>query len=128
VVVVEPSSGNSDHCAPLGIKEMIHLFIPKGAQWSLFPEEGSTTTEAVYVLSGKLLLGYSDHETVLEKGDSVSSSPVTEHMVFEALENSEFLYTTTQPVFYSYSTRMKELRELSVAIELKDGYNDEHCS
>lgn len=107
--------------------EIIHLSLPKGGRWSLFHPEGWTATEAIYVLSGKLLLGYPDQEDVLNQGDSISSSPLTEIIVFEALENSEFLYTTTQPVFYTFSNRMKELRELSVAIEMKDGYNAEHC-
>ncbi|RKD24702.1 hypothetical protein BEP19_08245 [Ammoniphilus oxalaticus] len=108
--------------------EMIHHFIPKGAQWSLFPEKGRTATEAIYVLSGKLLLEYMEKKTILVKGDGLSSSPLTDDLIFEALEDSEFMYTTTEPIFYTYSNRVKELRELSVAIGLKDGYTDDHCS
>lgn len=108
--------------------EMIHHTIPKGAQWSLMPEEGWTATESVYILSGKLLLKLPNQEEhVLQKGDSVTYSPVDNIYAFTALEDSEFIYTSTQPIFHVYSRRTRELSEMSISIEQKDGYTRDHC-
>lgn len=109
--------------------EMIHHKIPKGAQWSLLPEEGWTATESVYILSGALSLQLpNEGETTLITGDSVTYSPIMDVYTFTAMEDSEFIYTTTQPVFHMYSRRTRELTEMSVSIEMKDGYTKDHCS
>lgn len=107
--------------------EVIHHTLKKGARWGLAPNDSQAPLEAVYILSGKLLLKTEHSSFFLEKHDFVSGTPVEEHIVFRAEEDTTFLYITSEPVYHHYSHSTKELTELAVSIEKKDGYTSKHC-
>ena len=68
-----------------------------------------------------------DESKVLTEGDSFSAYPVDNHYLFIAEEETNFIYVTSRPVFHHYSKISKELMDLAIAIEEKDGYTAEHC-
>jgi HD-GYP domain-containing protein (c-di-GMP phosphodiesterase class II) len=107
--------------------EIIHHHLTKGAYWALRPET-SGTLEQVYMLSGNLRVTSALNETIiLTSGDSISASPLTEYVIFQAETDVEFLYITSRPMFNRYKNMIFNLRELAVSVEQKDGYTAEHC-
>ncbi|PLS17205.1 hypothetical protein CVD28_13715 [Bacillus sp. M6-12] len=107
--------------------EIIYHKLDPDTRWVLYPTEGWKALEYVYVLSGQLRYPTSEGFKTLKTGDSFHESPVSEHYLFQATETTEFLYVTSQPVFHHYSKATKELMELAVSIEEKDGYTVDHC-
>ena len=109
--------------------EVIHHHLDKGARWGISPDEDDTRRlEGVYVLSGKLKMKRVSEESILENGDFLSGTPINEFLVLTALEDSAFLYMSSQPVFHSYSHDTRHFEELAIKIEQKDGYTADHCS
>ncbi|RXT04140.1 HD-GYP domain-containing protein [Ammoniphilus sp. CFH 90114] len=107
--------------------EVIHHKLNAGGRWALVPEQGWDALEHIYILSGHLKWLSSEKEVVLKPGDSFSSHPVQEHFIFIAETTVEFLYISSRPVFHHYSKTTKELMDLAVTIEEKDGYTSDHC-
>ncbi|AOM81702.1 HD-GYP domain-containing protein [Salisediminibacterium beveridgei] len=108
--------------------EVIHHCLKEGARWGMSPDsEEPNTLEAVYILSGKLKLHRPNEGSFLEAGDFLAGQPVSEFIVLTALEDSEFLYITSNPVFHYYSSDTRNLEMLAIEIEKKDGYTADHC-
>jgi HD-GYP domain-containing protein (c-di-GMP phosphodiesterase class II) len=107
--------------------EVIYHKLDPGVMWGIEPQEGWEALEYLYVLSGELILRYKNETKTVRTGDSFYRTPVEEHYVFQAVGTAEFLYITSQPFFHHYSKATKELMELSVSIEQKDGYTKDHC-
>ncbi|MCL6547562.1 MAG: HD domain-containing protein [Alicyclobacillus sp.] len=107
--------------------EVIHHRLQAGANWALVPQDGWQALEFLFVLSGRLQLELDGQTVELRAGDSLSALPVQHHTIFTALEDTEFLYVSSQPVFHGYSRFVSELADMTVAIEQKDGYTADHC-
>jgi HD-GYP domain-containing protein (c-di-GMP phosphodiesterase class II) len=107
--------------------EVIHHKLQPGSSWAMVPEDGWEGLEYFYLLSGKLLYQRDDTSIELMAGQSFYGSPITEYTLFHAEEETEFIYVTSQPVFHHYSQLSKELMELTISIEEKDGYTNDHC-
>ncbi|WP_280769654.1 HD domain-containing phosphohydrolase [Salipaludibacillus daqingensis] len=109
--------------------EIIHQILKSGARWGMSPDDDHINLlESVYILSGKMKLHTTKEETLLVPGDIIAGQPVSEHLVLTAVEDSEFLYTSSRPVFHHYFSDTKELELLAIDIEKKDGYTAEHCT
>ena len=109
--------------------EVIHHWLKKGTRWGMTPnEDGSSSLEAVYIISGKIKVHTLEYDSFLEQGDYLSCQPVSEYLVLTALEDAEFLYISSEPIYHFYSSDTKNLENLAVEIEEKDGYTSEHCS
>jgi putative nucleotidyltransferase with HDIG domain len=107
--------------------EVIHHKLYAGARWALVPQDGWTALEHITVLSGKLIYKDTKSNGELEPGDSFNACPIKNHMIFEAKTESEFIYICSKPVFHYYSQSLKNLMDLAVSVENKDGYTAEHC-
>ncbi|WP_047983388.1 HD-GYP domain-containing protein [Ornithinibacillus californiensis] len=107
--------------------EVIHHKLYKGSRWAMVPEDAWTALEHITILSGELIYNSPSGETLLLPGDSVSACPVDEHAIFLAKTEVEFLYVTSQPQFHYYSNAVKDMMELAIQVEQKDGYTAEHC-
>jgi HD-GYP domain-containing protein (c-di-GMP phosphodiesterase class II) len=108
--------------------EIIYHKIEAGTRWGLEPSEGWEALEYFHILTGELrLLTEDGNYKSIKAGDSFYKQPVTEHHIFLSMETTEFLYVTSQPIFHHYSKITKEIHELSVSIEEKDGYTVDHC-
>ncbi|PLR80921.1 hypothetical protein CVD25_19685 [Bacillus canaveralius] len=107
--------------------EVIYHKLENGTRWGLEPAEQWEALEYIYVLSGELHLLDPEEETFLKPGDSFFKNPVAVTYFFQANGPTEFLYITSQPIYHLYSKATKELLELAVSIEEKDGYTVGHC-
>ncbi|UOE53932.1 HD domain-containing phosphohydrolase [Cytobacillus oceanisediminis] len=107
--------------------EVIYHKLDPGTMWGIEPQEGWQALEYLCVLSGELILRNGNETKKIKTGSSFFRAPVEEHYVFEAAATTEFLYVTSRPVFFHYSKVTKEMMELSISIEEKDGYTRDHC-
>lgn len=107
--------------------ELVRHVLEPGSRWGLQPEDGWAALEAVVVLSGRLRWYRPEGTRVLQAGDVVAACPVREQVLFEALDRVTLVYVSSRPVFHRVSRRVRELMELAVAVELKDGYTRAHC-
>ncbi|WP_416147368.1 HD domain-containing phosphohydrolase [Salipaludibacillus sp. HK11] len=108
--------------------EIIHHQLIKGGRWGITPEDDQTNIlESIYLLSGKMTMHTTEKEYLLEPGDFIAGQPVSEYLVFTAIEDSEFLYVCSGPMYHHYSGATKKMELLAVEIEKKDGYTAEHC-
>lgn len=107
--------------------EVIHHTLEKDTRWAIGPSEGWTALECVFVIRGKLRCIVDHHDWVAKAGDSFSTAPVKRDVMFIALEDTEFLYISSQPVFHMYSQQVQAMRELAISVEEKDGYTADHC-
>jgi HD-GYP domain-containing protein (c-di-GMP phosphodiesterase class II) len=108
--------------------EVIHHKLYAGARLAMIPEEGWTAMEHMYVLSGNLLVQSENNEELLEQGDSFFASPVNQHTICIAKTDVELLYVTSQPQFHYYSNSVRNMMDLAVSVEEKDGYTADHCN
>ncbi|WP_080845851.1 HD-GYP domain-containing protein [Cytobacillus gottheilii] len=108
--------------------EVIYHKMQPGTRWGLEPAEGWSALEYIHLLSGKLSYKKANSVLILQTGDVFYRSPVDQHYVFESEGITEFIYITSQPVFHHYSLISKELEELAISIEEKDGYTVDHCT
>lgn len=107
--------------------EVIHHQLAKDCAWGLTPQAGWDELESVVILSGKLKYRVGTEEGLLYPGDTISGEPVKEYVIFTALEDSSFLYITSNYVFHYYSDATRRFHELAVEIAQKDGYTAKHC-
>jgi HD-GYP domain-containing protein (c-di-GMP phosphodiesterase class II) len=107
--------------------EVIYHKLQPDTRWALGPSDGWEALEYFHVLSGELSLQTDDGIKSIKQGDSFYKVPVTEHFIFQSIGTTEFLYVTSQPIFHHYSKITKEIQELSISIEEKDGYTVDHC-
>ncbi|QVY59957.1 HD domain-containing protein [Cytobacillus gottheilii] len=107
--------------------EVIYHKLEDQAMWGIEPQEGWDAMEYLHVLSGQLNIKYSNEERTIKEGDSFFKIPVEQHYIFQAIGITEFLYVSSQPIFHYYSKATKQLMELSISIEEKDGYTVDHC-
>lgn len=108
--------------------EVIHHKLAKGARWAMVPADDWTALEHLTILSGTLIYQSPDGDIALGQGDSINACPIKEHAIFTAITEVEFLYVTSQPQFHYYSHYVKDLMEIAVSVEEKDGYTAEHCN
>ncbi|WP_442598555.1 HD domain-containing phosphohydrolase [Neobacillus sp. D3-1R] len=108
--------------------EVIHHKLHPGARLAMIPEEGWTAMEHMYILSGQLIYQSPKGEVLLEQGDSFFASPIQEHVIFIAKTEVQLLYVTSQPQFHAYSNSVRNMMDLAVSVEQKDGYTADHCN
>lgn len=108
--------------------EIIHHKLQPGTDWAITPEEGWNAFEYLYIISGHIRLQTKTDHFELKTGDSFYENPVKNHYLFHAIELTEFIYVSSQPVFHHFSFVSKEMMELTISIEEKDGYTSDHCN
>jgi len=108
--------------------EVIRHHLRQGGRWALRPEDGWEALEFILVTSGQLRGVVDGVEIILGAGDSLTNHPVTAPIHFSALKDAEFIYVCSRPVFHLYSKVARQMMELAVNIEYRDGYTAHHCS
>ncbi len=109
-----------------GTEIIYHKMMP-GSSWAMTPEEGWDGFEYFYILTGKMHYHTDDEVIELNAGQSFFENPIKKYSIFHSDEVTEFIYVTSQPVFHYYSKCSKDLMDLAIAIEEKDGYTVDHC-
>jgi len=108
--------------------EIIHHHLNALTLWTLEPNADTDHFETIYMLSGRLRCMVGQDVTYLSRTELKSFTPSQIRAVFQAEEESEFLYVTSKPVYQSYFGVLNHVRELAVDIEEKDGYTADHCT
>ncbi len=107
--------------------EILECTLKKDARLTLVPPDADAPlTETWYLLSGTLhceLLG-----RLFTAGDYLSADGLEAPVILTAVSDVRFLYVSSQPFFHELSGNMKDLTQLAVEVELKDGYTAEHCA
>lgn len=107
--------------------ELILHHLTAGRDWAMGPEDGWTALECICVVRGHLTWKSDTGIRHALPGDVISAHPVTQYIVFTALEDTDFLYVVSQPVFHLYSEHLQELSKMAVSIAERDGYTSDHC-
>jgi HD-GYP domain-containing protein (c-di-GMP phosphodiesterase class II) len=106
--------------------EVIHHKLFAGSRWALGPEIGWNALEFVFILSGELIS--SDGKLVVKAGESISMAPIKKDVFFTVRTETDFIYVSSRPMFYNYSNIVREMMDLAVSVEQKDGYTADHCN
>lgn len=107
--------------------EVIHHLLEEGARWSMQAQEGWNASESIFITKGSMKVSVKGETKLLSSGDMLSASPVKEGFIFSAIEQTEFIYISSQPVFQFFSGILRENQELAVEVAIKDGYTADHC-
>ena len=107
--------------------EVIYHKLQTGSSWAMTPEDGWDGFEYFYILSGTLSHRTDEKIVEMSSGQAFFESPIKKYSIFTAVEETEFIYITSQPVFHYYSEISKDLMDLAISIEEKDGYTRDHC-
>lgn len=107
--------------------EVMRYVLRPGARFVLEPDPGWAAMEFLTVLSGRLRWKRDAGETLLHPGDTLAGAPVDEICSFLAEVPTVLLYVSSRPVFHQYSRVYRDLQEMAVAVEEKDGYTRSHC-
>lgn len=107
--------------------EITQYCLEKGINWYIVPAGEWKGFEYIFVLSGELKGNSTKGQFVLQPQDALSVTGVKEIIEFTAITEAKFLYFCSEPVFHNLYSNTKELIDLSVMVEVKDGYTSEHC-
>lgn len=109
--------------------EIILHRLNKGGYWSINFKEGFDGTEYIQIIRGALTIVKPSNKVTLMTlmpGDFLTAKPVFDSLSFLALEDTEFLYVSSQPVFHNYNKLISRLNEMAMKVELKEGFTAEH--
>jgi mannose-6-phosphate isomerase-like protein (cupin superfamily) len=104
--------------------EVIRQEVREGTRFGLRPEAGWNALEVLYILQGEAVWEDGRSTLVLGPGDSLRGNPVQEPCILQARTDLVALYVCSQPVFHQLSDDLGHLREMAVAVELKDGHTN----
>ncbi|WAA12517.1 HD domain-containing phosphohydrolase [Fervidibacillus halotolerans] len=108
--------------------EVIKHTLSKNTRWGIGPVEGWNGLEFIYILNGEAKLIINNQEIELHQGDNISALSIKDNCIIQSVNQLEFLYISSQPIFHHYSNIVKEIKNLSIIVEEKDGYTKNHCS
>ena len=101
--------------------ELHELSLRRGETLTIAPREG--VQESYYVLKGVL----AGANIRLSIGDCLLSRTPDTPLTLRAEASVRLLYVSSVPTFWSVSQTLRELMNLAVSIEKKDGYTALHC-
>lgn len=101
--------------------ELHELSLRRGETLTVAPREG--VQESYYMLKGVLV----GANLRLAVGDCLLSRTPDAPLTLRAEASTRLLYVSSVPTFWSVSQTLRELMNLAVSIEKKDGYTAEHC-
>lgn len=108
--------------------EVLEQNLKPGGRFGLTPEDGGASFESFTVVCGHLRCEAPEPSVILEPGDSVSAWPVKTPWIFRAVDEVRLLYVSSRPVFSKAVQEMRQLMDLAVQVEARDGYTADHCS
>ena len=129
IETVASRTGKARLLSSSGGLEVVEVSLDKDAHMFIEPPEDSRdeTTETFYIVQGSVLCSCNGVDTQLVPGDSITAEAITDAAILTANVNSKLLYITNAPFFHLLSDFTKELMDLAVEVELKDGYTADHC-
>lgn len=107
--------------------EVWHQVIRSGGRIGLAPANDWEGLEAFYVQEGTLRCELEEETIYLTAGATVSAMHLTKPVIFTAESDVTIIYVCSRPTFHLVSQQIKELMDLAVRVEQKDGYTAGHC-
>lgn len=107
--------------------EICKQTVRQGGRFIMYPLEGWEALEWLYILRGKLRWDSPHGPEILRSGAYVTMRFIEEPAIFYAETQVDLIYVSSRPNFESMSKKAKELTNLAVSVEEKDGYTADHC-
>jgi putative nucleotidyltransferase with HDIG domain len=92
------------------------------------PGEKPELMEFFYILKGIIEVKTNSRYKRLSKGDYIYVHELEETVQFRTLEDTQLLYITSKPTFFSLSRKINDLIEISKKSQKKDMYTHDHGS
>jgi len=92
------------------------------------PGEKPELMEFFYILKGIIEIKFNSEYKKLSKGDYIYVHELEQTVQFRTLEDTQLLYITSKPTFFSLSKSINELMEISKESQKKDMYTHDHGS
>ena len=126
---VTTKSGDFRLLAAASNLEMISIRLSPGKRIFLVPFDDGVkgAVEMYFIVSGFLEAVLPSGPLRVGAGATLVSRDLAGPVNFQATSDVELLYVTTQPTFHQVSHELKELMDLAMEVEMKDGYTAQHC-
>ncbi|MBG0765587.1 MAG: HD-GYP domain-containing protein, partial [Tissierellales bacterium] len=92
------------------------------------PGDKPELMEFFYILKGIIDIKVNEEYQRLSKGDYIYVHELEETVQFRTLEDTQLLYITSKPTFFSLSKSINELMNISKKSQKKDMYTHDHGS
>lgn len=110
-----------------GVEVMLHK-MKANSQWTLLQETSSGEFQYYFLINGEIHW-QSEHDSgAIHAGESIALNAASEALEITAIKDSEFLFFCSTPLFQRHVVGIRDLEQLAVSIEQKDGYTAGHCS
>lgn len=107
--------------------EVVHHKLFKGFDISFVPTETVTQFDSFILVSGRMVYREGTEQIIVSEGFTFDGNNLTSPITLHAIEDSEFLYVSSNPFFDDYIKNSLSMQDLAVQIEQKDGYTSSHC-
>ncbi len=103
--------------------------IERGKHLNLVPFEdpAEDAAEVYYIVQGSLRAVLASGVVTARRGDVLIAEGLSEPVIFETLDEVQFLYFSTKRTFSQIATNLRELMRLASDVEIRDGYTAGHC-
>ncbi|WP_236010961.1 HD-GYP domain-containing protein [Alicyclobacillus fructus] len=91
------------------------------------PSSSAKAFEGIVVLKGTLRVSWYDHTELVGPGATIAMSPVEDAVCVIAMEDTEFVYISSIPLFQAYKQWVELFHKMATEIAEKDGYTASHC-
>ncbi|WP_230088337.1 HD-GYP domain-containing protein [Alicyclobacillus mali (ex Roth et al. 2021)] len=91
------------------------------------PASAAPPFEVMTLTRGILRVAYENEVQIVEPGATILMTPVRGDVCIIALEDAEFVYATSKPMFKTYKDGVEHFHGLATEIAQKDGYTASHC-
>lgn len=106
--------------------EIMIQVIKSGNVAYINPGDSKELLEFFLILNGSISMNIDNDEKVLTAGDYIYVNQLSEIVQFTTKEDTKLLYFSNQPVFFSISKRLNDLRDLAKKSQEKDLYTHDH--
>ncbi len=91
-----------------------------------FEDPAEDAVEVYYILRGSLRAEMPSGVVTAGRGDVLVAEGLSEPVIFETLDDVQFLYFSTKRTFKEVAGNLRELMRLASDVEIRDGYSAGH--
>lgn len=110
-----------------GVEVMRHR-MQRNATWTILQETELGEFQYYLITRGHVHWRSERQMGTLSTGESLVWNVPNDAIELTATEDTEFLLFCSTPLFQTHVTGLRDLEELAMTIEQKDGYTGEHCA
>lgn len=110
-----------------GVEVMRHK-MRENTQWTLLPETETGEFQYYFLIRGELQWHSERDSGKLSAGESLVLNASNEVIELTANQETEYLFFCSKPIFQRHVAGLRDMEQLAISIEQKDGYTSDHCS